>query len=190
MVRLQETRQKEDMFRKQVSDPVHNVCRGSMLNEVVLEYITDRVSASHRCIYVGVILTAECTANLCPVLVSHAVLHSLEHWAMVHFVSVELLCNMHSITAMQCLRFPILALSSTHPTTPVSTLQTAVLEDQFTLPDGTVTLAEPRPNAYIPQSDTELPLPKPYGSQAPFKPSQPGATMRHIRKPVPKPIDI
>ena len=84
----------------------------------------------------------------------------------------------------------ILAFLFTHPTTPVSTLQTAVLEDQFTLPDGTVTLAEPRPNAYIPQSDTELPLPKPYGSQAPFKPSQPGATMRHIRKPVPKPIDI
>ena len=41
MVRLQETRQKEDMFRKQVSDPVHNVCRGSMLNEVVLEYFTE-----------------------------------------------------------------------------------------------------------------------------------------------------
>ena len=103
-------------------------------------------------------------------------------WAMI--------CSMHSITTLQCLNFPILAFSSTHPTTPVSTLQTAVLEDQFTLPDGTVTLAEPRPNAYIPQSDTELPLPKPYGSQAPFKPSQPGATMRHIRKPVPKPIDI
>ena len=76
------------------------------------------------------------------------------------------------------------------PSPPVSALQTAVLEEHFTLPDGTVTLAEPRPNAYVPQTDTELPLPKPYGSQAPFKPSQPGATMRHIRKPVPKPIDI
>ena len=74
----------------------------------------------------------------------------------------------------------ILAFVFTHPTTLVPTLQTAVLEDQFTLPDGSFTLAEPRPNAYIPQSDTELPLPKPYGSQAPFKPSQPGATMRHI----------
>ena len=104
--------------------------------------------------------------------------------------AIIIICSMHSITAMQCLKFPILAILSTHPTTPVSTLQIAVLEDQFTLPDGTVTLAEPRPNAYIPQSDTELLLPKPYGSQAPFKPSQPGATMRHIRKPVPKPTDI
>ena len=71
-----------------------------------------------------------------------------------------------------------------------SVLQTAELKEQFTLPDGTVNLAETCPNAYVPQTDTELSLPKPYGSQAPSKPSQPGATMRHIRKPVPKPIDI
>ena len=74
---------------------------------------------------------------------------------------------------------PLLAICFTF----LLSMQTAVLKDQFTLPDGTVTSAEPRPNAYIPQSDTELPLPKPYCSQAPFKPSQPVATMRHIRKP-------
>ncbi|KXZ45417.1 hypothetical protein GPECTOR_55g323 [Gonium pectorale] len=47
--------------------------------------------------------------------------------------------------------------------------------------------AEPRPNAYIPES---LGIPKPYGSFAPFKPQEPGSTMRHIRKPVPKEIVI
>ncbi|XP_037098451.1 coiled-coil domain-containing protein 146 [Syngnathus acus] len=50
------------------------------------------------------------------------------------------------------------------------------------LPNGQYTTAESRPDAYIPHADA-LPLPKPYGSQAPFKPSQPGANMRHIRKP-------
>lgn len=43
------------------------------------------------------------------------------------------------------------------------------------------TTAEPRPNAYIPE---QLGIPKPYtGSFTPFKPTEPGATMRHIRKP-------
>ena len=42
------------------------------------------------------------------------------------------------------------------------------------------TTAEPRPNAYIPE---DLGIPKPYGKYAPFKPSEPGTTMRHIRKP-------
>ncbi|KAL0218730.1 hypothetical protein P9112_004383 [Eukaryota sp. TZLM1-RC] len=46
----------------------------------------------------------------------------------------------------------------------------------------------PRPNAYIPSD--ELGLPKPYGSFGPFMPSQPGSTMRHIRKPEEKPIEI
>ncbi|KAM9772198.1 coiled-coil domain-containing protein 146 isoform 2-T3 [Syngnathus typhle] len=50
------------------------------------------------------------------------------------------------------------------------------------LPNGQYTTAESRPDAYIPHADA-LPLPKPYGSQAPFKPPQPGANMRHIRKP-------
>lgn len=44
------------------------------------------------------------------------------------------------------------------------------------------TTAAPRPNMYIPAD--ELGLPKPYGAHAPFKPSSPGAGMRHIRKPV------
>ncbi|XP_044198760.1 coiled-coil domain-containing protein 146 isoform X2 [Thunnus albacares] len=57
------------------------------------------------------------------------------------------------------------------------------------LPNGEYTTAEIRPNAYIPQSD-QLPLPKPYGAQAPFKPSQPGANMRHFRKPTLKPLEI
>ncbi|KAK2858924.1 hypothetical protein Q5P01_003544 [Channa striata] len=51
------------------------------------------------------------------------------------------------------------------------------------------TTAETRPNAYIPEADS-LPLPKPYGAQAPFKPSQPGVNMRHIRKPTPRPLEI
>ena len=44
----------------------------------------------------------------------------------------------------------------------------------------TLTTAIPRPNAYIPE---DLGIPKPYGKYAPFKPSEPGTTMRHIRKP-------
>ncbi|XP_003982742.3 coiled-coil domain-containing protein 146 [Felis catus] len=58
------------------------------------------------------------------------------------------------------------------------------------LPNGVYTTAEPRPNAYIPEAEAALPLPKPYGALAPFKPSEPGANMRHIRKPVIKPIEI
>ena len=48
--------------------------------------------------------------------------------------------------------------------------------------------AEPRPNAYIP--DDELGIPQPYGGLAPFKPTEPGAGMRHIRKPQPPEIEI
>ncbi|KAM7367067.1 hypothetical protein PAMP_014992 [Pampus punctatissimus] len=63
-------------------------------------------------------------------------------------------------------------------------------EDEWNqLPNGVNTTAEIRPNAYIPQTD-QLPLPKPYGAQAPFKPPQPGANMRHIRKPTLKPLEI
>ncbi|KAM6984793.1 coiled-coil domain-containing protein 146 [Aplochiton taeniatus] len=62
-------------------------------------------------------------------------------------------------------------------------------EERSQLPSGVYSTAEARPNAYIPQADA-LPLPKPYGAQAPFKPMQPGANMRHIRKPQPKPIEI
>ncbi|WIA38855.1 hypothetical protein OEZ86_002132 [Tetradesmus obliquus] len=49
------------------------------------------------------------------------------------------------------------------------------------------TTAEPRPNAYIPD---ELGIPKPYGAFSPFKPSAPGTTMRHVRKPAPREIVI
>lgn len=52
----------------------------------------------------------------------------------------------------------------------------------------TRTTAEPRVNAYIPEE--EHGLPKAYGNNAPFKPSVLGSTMRHIRKPNPKPIEI
>uniref|UniRef100_A0A8C6HG15 Coiled-coil domain containing 146 n=1 Tax=Mus spicilegus TaxID=10103 RepID=A0A8C6HG15_MUSSI len=62
--------------------------------------------------------------------------------------------------------------------------------DYRQLPNGVYTTAEQRPNAYMPEADTALPLPKPYGAMAPFKPSEPGANRRHIRKPVVKPIEI
>ncbi|XP_003921180.1 coiled-coil domain-containing protein 146 isoform X1 [Saimiri boliviensis] len=58
------------------------------------------------------------------------------------------------------------------------------------LPNGVYTTAELRPNAYIPEADDALPVPKPYGALAPFQPRDPGANMRHIRKPVVKPIEI
>ncbi|KAL0209382.1 hypothetical protein RCL1_007750 [Eukaryota sp. TZLM3-RCL] len=45
-----------------------------------------------------------------------------------------------------------------------------------------------RPNAYIPQD--ELGLPRPYGAFGPFLPAAPGASMRHIRRPNPKPVEI
>ena len=49
------------------------------------------------------------------------------------------------------------------------------------------TTAEPRPTAYIPD---ELGIPKPYGGSAPFKPTELGSTMRHIKVPNPKEIEI
>eukprot|EP01038_Epipyxis_sp_PR26KG_P007169 gene7169-9772_t len=49
------------------------------------------------------------------------------------------------------------------------------------------TAAEPRPTAYIPD---ELGIPKPYGNLAPFKPTEPGSTMRHIKMPQIKAIEI
>ena len=69
-------------------------------------------------------------------------------------------------------------------------LQREEEEEHYRLPGDVYTTAEPRPNAYIPDDDTELPIPRPYGSMAPFKPTEPGSTMRHIRKPVIKPIEI
>lgn len=52
------------------------------------------------------------------------------------------------------------------------------------------TTAEPRPNAYVPQDAKSLGVPKPYGRYAPFKPSELGSNMRHIRKPEPREIVI
>merc|ERR1719240_312499 len=51
----------------------------------------------------------------------------------------------------------------------------------------THTTAEPRPNAYIPD---DLGIPRPYGALAPFKPTELGATMRHIRRPQPREIEL
>ncbi|XP_067248185.1 coiled-coil domain-containing protein 146 isoform X1 [Chanodichthys erythropterus] len=63
-------------------------------------------------------------------------------------------------------------------------------EDEWNqLPNGVYTTAELRPNAYIP-TDDPLPVPKHYGALAPFKPTEPGANIRHIRKPKFKPIEI
>jgi len=47
--------------------------------------------------------------------------------------------------------------------------------------------AMPRPTAYIPD---DLGIPKPYGNSAPFKPSENTSSMRHIRPPQPKAIEI
>lgn len=69
-------------------------------------------------------------------------------------------------------------------------LQIAEEEQKQLLPGGISTTAEPRPNAYIPDDDIELPIPRPYGANAPFKPTQNGSNMRHIRKPSQKPIEI
>ncbi len=63
-------------------------------------------------------------------------------------------------------------------------------EAAYVLAGGGVTTAEPRPNAYIPDDEADLPIPRPYGSHAPFRPNEPGSNMRHIRKPKVKPIEI
>lgn len=61
-------------------------------------------------------------------------------------------------------------------------------EEEIMNSNFTRTTAEPRVNAYIPEN--EHGLPKAYGATAPFKPTVQGSTMRHIRKPNPKPIEI
>lgn len=62
---------------------------------------------------------------------------------------------------------------------------------------ATNTTATQRVNSYIPPSnvikgDVAIPasIPTPYGALAPFKPQALGATMRHIRKPVPREIEL
>ena len=54
---------------------------------------------------------------------------------------------------------------------------------------ATRTTAEQRPNAYVPEGEA-IAVPKPYGKHAPFKPQKPGATMRNIRKPQQKEIEV
>lgn len=65
-------------------------------------------------------------------------------------------------------------------------LQREALEKNFP-PFATKTTAEHRVNAYIPD---EIGIPKPYGKNAPFKPSEIGANFRHYRKPEIKEIEI
>ena len=61
-------------------------------------------------------------------------------------------------------------------------------ELQMALPtNATKTAAEPRPTAYLPD---DIPIPKPYGNSAPFKPLEPGANLKRMRQPVPKEIEI
>ncbi|KAI9089460.1 hypothetical protein DFS34DRAFT_639300 [Phlyctochytrium arcticum] len=69
------------------------------------------------------------------------------------------------------------------------------MEDDFYILDKVRTTAEPRPNAYIPDVAGkgligELPIPKPYGVHAPFRPQEKGTNMRHFRRPMVKPIEI
>ncbi|CEM02393.1 unnamed protein product [Vitrella brassicaformis CCMP3155] len=61
-------------------------------------------------------------------------------------------------------------------------------EEEMLTANVTKTTAEPRVNAYIPEG--EMGLPKAYGVHAPFMPSEQGSSMRHTRKPNPRPIEI
>lgn len=63
--------------------------------------------------------------------------------------------------------------------------QAKLLEAQLTAAGGKSNVL-PRPNSYMPP---DLPIPRPYGLFAPFKPSEPGAQMRHIVKPIIKEIE-
>eukprot|EP00392_Amoebophrya_sp_AT5.2_P002587 g2592.t1 len=61
-------------------------------------------------------------------------------------------------------------------------------EDAIMYSNVTRTTAEPRVNAYIPQG--AYGLPKAYGKHTPFMPQAAGSTMRHVRNPNPKPVEI
>ena len=65
-------------------------------------------------------------------------------------------------------------------------------DDDFYSYGNIRTMTEPRPNAYMPETVNygELPIPKPYGAHAPFKPQEPGSQMRHYKKPTVKPVEI
>lgn len=64
--------------------------------------------------------------------------------------------------------------------------QRKLLEQQLPL-NSVKSSALPRPNSYMPP---EIQIPRPYGVFAPFKPSEPGAQMRHIVKPKPMEIEL
>ena len=64
--------------------------------------------------------------------------------------------------------------------------QRKLLEQQLP-PNSVKSSALPRPNSYMPP---DIQIPKPYGVFAPFKPSEPGAQMRHIVKPKPMEIEL
>lgn len=53
--------------------------------------------------------------------------------------------------------------------------------DVSSMMGGTAT----RPNAYVPNSEGSLPIPKPFGRHAPFKASDPAHNLRHLRRPEP-----
>ena len=61
-----------------------------------------------------------------------------------------------------------------------------MLESQLPL-NGIKSSALPRPNSYMPP---DIQIPRPYGVFAPFKPSDPGANMRHIVKPKIQEIEL
>ncbi|KAI8922819.1 hypothetical protein BC831DRAFT_248972 [Entophlyctis helioformis] len=65
-------------------------------------------------------------------------------------------------------------------------------DDNFFTYGNVRTMAEPRPNAYIPDATGygELPIPKPYGAHAPYKPHETGSHMRHYRRPTVKPVEL
>ncbi|KAL7746475.1 hypothetical protein RI367_008125 [Sorochytrium milnesiophthora] len=62
----------------------------------------------------------------------------------------------------------------------------------YLLPNGTRTVAEPRPNAYLPTAESDLQVPKPYGKFAPYKPQElmGGNLPKYYKKMVTKPIEI
>jgi len=62
------------------------------------------------------------------------------------------------------------------------------MEEDVLNSNATRTTAEPRVNAYVPDGD--IGLPKAYGANTPFMPSTQGTTMRHIRKPESRPVEV
>lgn len=64
--------------------------------------------------------------------------------------------------------------------------QRKLIESQLPV-NGVKSSALPRPNSYMPP---DIQIPRPYGVFAPFKPSDPGANMRHIVKPQPREIEL